>query len=316
MLLRLAFGRPPPVAGALHRLTRCASSWALPVVDARFNGLRADLTGTASAGAPAPSVAEFSVALAAAVDAGRAAGRGSLWLVLSTAQGALMPAAAALGFAFHHAEGAQATLHLWLPAGVKGAESTVCPVPPFATHVVGCAGVTLDERGRLLVVKEHGKSSIWKMPGGYSNLGEDWGDAAVRETWEETGVRTTFASVLALRHQHGVAWGRSDLYVMCRLRPLSELITIDPREIKEATWVDARTYIAETSHPLNRYVAQAALDDAAAEQGAAAAARSAAAATVARSPAMLEETVFIAATGRTVKCYRSGAAERAIVETR
>ena len=97
---------------------------------------------------------------------------------------------------------------------------------------------------------------------------------------------------------------------MCRLRPLTSLIALDPKEIAEATWVDARIFIAETSHPLNRFAAQSALDDHAAERSEAAAMRSAAAAIVARSrsPAIQEETVFIASTKRTVRCYRSAAA--------
>jgi len=45
------------------------------------------------------------------------------------------------------------------------------------------------------------------------NLGEEFGAAACREVEEETGVRSTFRSLLALRHQHDVSFGRSDMYV-------------------------------------------------------------------------------------------------------
>jgi ADP-ribose pyrophosphatase YjhB (NUDIX family) len=123
-----------------------------------------------------------------------------------------IPVAGLFGFRYHHAEGEDATLLLWLREGE-------CKVPPYATHHVGVAGALIygDE---ILVVKERvgpGAGS-WKLPGGYANLGEDLGAAAVREVWEETGVAAEFREVVALRHSHGAQWGRSDVYAVCRLR--------------------------------------------------------------------------------------------------
>lgn len=42
-------------------------------------------------------------------------------------------------------------------------------------------------------------------------------------------VASDFASVLALRHLHGAAWGRCYMYVMRRLRPRPPLqLRLDP----------------------------------------------------------------------------------------
>ena len=50
--------------------------------------------------------------------------------------------------------------------------------------------------------------------------GEDISEAAVREVAEETGVRTTFAAVLAMRQAHGLAVGqKSDLFFVSALKP-------------------------------------------------------------------------------------------------
>jgi ADP-ribose pyrophosphatase YjhB (NUDIX family) len=43
----------------------------------------------------------------------------------------------------------------------------------------------------------------------------------VRETFEETGVRTRFRSLLSFWHRHGLTWGKSDLYYVARLEPAS-----------------------------------------------------------------------------------------------
>ena len=292
--LRASAATAAPLRAAARRaLSDSAPPPLLSVSPAKFNGL----TLSVAAASPPPTADAFGEALARAVREARAEGRTSLWLNLSLAQGELFPPAARCGFAFHHAEGALATLHAWLPPAP-------CPVPPFATHQVGVAGVALDAAGRLLVVKDVGKASGWKFPGGLAELGEDFGATAVRETREETGVACEFRSVLALRQQHGVAWGRSDLYVMCRLALPpggSGEITLDPREIADARWMDAGEFIASTSHPLNRFVAQAAVHEARREAAGAAGGGSS-------SAAIAEESVFIGATGRTVKCYRAGAA--------
>ena len=57
--------------------------------------------------------------------------------------------------------------------------------------------------------------------GGLLDAGESFAEAAVRETFEETGVRTRFRSLLSFWHRHGLTWGKSDLYYVARLEPAS-----------------------------------------------------------------------------------------------
>jgi 8-oxo-dGTP diphosphatase len=59
---------------------------------------------------------------------------------------------------------------------------------------VPCAGaIVLDGQGRLLVIRRGREPGLglWSLPGGRCERGEDAAAAAVRETYEETGLRVT-----------------------------------------------------------------------------------------------------------------------------
>ena len=254
--------RGAPRAPALLRgAPRAAFSAAPPFAMQRapYNSLRLDaraLTAEAIAGAPAW--------LTSQLPAWRAAGVSSVWVEARLpAHAALLGALAAapLSFSFHHARGADATLLRWLPDGASR-------VPAFGGTQVGVGGVAVDGAGRVLLVKEKSaaaRGGDWKFPGGLADIGEDLGAAAIREVWEETGVRCEFRGLLALRHAHGVAWGMSDLYALALLRPLAGAggaggdplpLALDPTEIAEAAWHDAAAFAASTPHPLNAEIAR------------------------------------------------------------
>ncbi|XP_063776367.1 nucleoside diphosphate-linked moiety X motif 6 isoform X2 [Pseudophryne corroboree] len=147
----------------------------------------------------------------------------------------LIAYAALEGFRFHHAEQNTSTLTLWLKDGPSR-------LPGYATHQVGVAGAVLDEdTGKVLVVQDRNKTvNAWKFPGGLSDPCEDIGDTAVREVLEETGIKSEFRSLLSIRqqHNHPGAFGKSDMYIICRLKPLSNLINFCPHECIRCEWMD------------------------------------------------------------------------------
>jgi ADP-ribose pyrophosphatase YjhB (NUDIX family) len=101
---------------------------------------------------------------------------------------------------------------------------------------VGVAVV--DDQDRILVVQERsgpaaarGKD-FWKVPTGLVNHNESIADAAEREVMEETGIRVQFEGVVAFREQNNSGVERkTDLFFMCKARPLSSDISMQESEL-------------------------------------------------------------------------------------
>lgn len=55
---------------------------------------------------------------------------------------------------------------------------------------VGARGVILDEENRLLLI-QRSDNRRWAIPAGAMELGESMEECAIREVWEETGLRAT-----------------------------------------------------------------------------------------------------------------------------
>jgi len=173
----------------------------------------------------------------------RSEGRVAVWLHVPISLARCAAAASAHGFTYHHAKQDKAILSLWLGDG----ESRL---PGFATHQIGVAGAVLDEsNGKVLAVQDKNKTkNAWKFPGGLSNPGENIGATAVREVFEETGVRSEFKSLLSIRqqHNHPGAFGMSDIYIICRLSPLTHEINFCTQECLRCEWLDL-TELAKTN---------------------------------------------------------------------
>ncbi|MFC6617320.1 Nudix hydrolase [Deinococcus radiophilus] len=76
----------------------------------------------------------------------------------------------------------------------------------------GAGVVILDDAGRILLIQERGtpdkpdEAGLWHLPVGSVEPGENPQDAAVREAWEETGLRVRvvkFLNTRAARHRDG-----------------------------------------------------------------------------------------------------------------
>ena len=121
-----------------------------------------------------------------------------VWLKLRVDQAHLAGVAVQdAGFEFHHTKPDYIMLSQWLP-------SSPTKLPGFASHYVGVGGLVLNkDKTKMLCIQERRPSvefgALWKMPGGLVENGESIEEAAIREVWEETGVRANFKGILGFR---------------------------------------------------------------------------------------------------------------------
>jgi 8-oxo-dGTP diphosphatase len=200
------------------------------------------------------TVERFTTDLAESLDEWEADGVKVVWLQLPIERSELVQAAVIAGFVYHHAT------EQWL--GLTATLEHGSYVPPFATHYIGVGGIVIDASRRLLVIQErHHRHKHYKLPGGALQPGEHLVDAVIREVKEETGVDTEFLSIVCLRHWHGYRHGKSDIYFVTRLRPLTLEITLDPTEIAECFWMPVHEYLDHPdTHKFNRRIVSAALE--------------------------------------------------------
>jgi 8-oxo-dGTP pyrophosphatase MutT (NUDIX family) len=74
---------------------------------------------------------------------------------------------------------------------------------------VGARAVVVDADGRLLLI-HRSDNGHWAMPAGAMELGESIADCAVREVWEETGLRALAITPFALHT--GPAYTVTNMY--------------------------------------------------------------------------------------------------------
>jgi ADP-ribose pyrophosphatase YjhB (NUDIX family) len=105
------------------------------------------------------------------------------------------------------------------------------------SFVVGTTAAVTDRQGRILLVR-HSYKPGWSTPGGFLNRREAPADAAVREVWEELGIRVTVVGepVCIVRTEERI------VELVHRARPIDEAaaarVTPMSAEIAEARWFD------------------------------------------------------------------------------
>ena len=185
----------------------------------------------------------------------QAAGYKVVWLELNLDLADLVPVAVKQGFEYHHS----GKNYLMLTKSIV--ENAF--IPPYASHYIGAGGVAVNKNDELLVVHEKGRGSsapFYKLPGGALHAGEHLVEGVIREVLEETGIQSRFLSLACFRNQHGYRYGKSDIYFVCRLEPLTNEITKQEEEIEDCIWMPIKEYYkAESVSYFNKLVVRAAL---------------------------------------------------------
>lgn len=189
--------------------------------------------------------------------------KGACWLHIPIAESAMIPIAYSEGFKFHHTTPMEARLVKWL-------QNTPSKVPEYATHQLGVGAVVINDNNEILCVRElRNAYSKWKLPGGLADLGEDIFACAEREVAEETGIEAEGLSLISLRHTHNMQFGRSDMYIIARLKPKpnQKPPVAQEGEIAACEWIPFEEYRrmvqpdGESPHPMMAEILQVVAHD-------------------------------------------------------
>ena len=74
--------------------------------------------------------------------------------------------------------------------------------------------------------------------GGALDVGEYIHEAAIREVLEETGIQCEFETLLSARHMPDYRPGVGDIYIICKLKPLTSEIKMQEDEIADCKWMN------------------------------------------------------------------------------
>lgn len=109
---------------------------------------------------------------------------------------------------------------------------------PAGSYVIVVNIMTVNSRGRILMTRRAPSKSLagcWEITGGAKTAGETPAAAAVRELFEETGIRITEADLIYCGTERRTHW--FNLYYLCFRETANEAIRLQPGETDGARWV-------------------------------------------------------------------------------
>lgn len=214
------------------------------------------------------STTDFAAALQTSLKEWKSQGRKGIWLHIPASQADKIATAVAAGFRFHLVQHPQNTLVLsaWLPSFDDPTTISRLPIGPTHQVGVGCLVFHPHDASKMLVVQEKtgpaAAWSLWKMPTGLTDPGEDIHAAAERELKEETGLDAACQGILQFRQAHPtqltvqssqdqkrVYRTNSDLFFVCvlTLKSSEAEIILDacPEEIAAIQWMSVDEYCGQ-----------------------------------------------------------------------
>ena len=130
---------------------------------------------------------------------------------------------------------------------------------PEAVEVKAAGGVVWRRDGAgapEIAVVHRPRYDDWSLPKGKLDRGEDWQEAALREVWEETGLRCTLAEELSSTFYHDRK-GRSKAVRYWLMQPADGAFTPND-EVDEMHWMDLEAAAALLTYPHDAELVRAA----------------------------------------------------------
>ena len=118
---------------------------------------------------------EFEQRLVYSLNEWRQNGKRGCWIKLTKPFFEYLTFCVSLGFNVHHAQPEYIMLETWLPKTEKSM------IPSYAYSYMGGHAFIINDKSQIVVIREHYRSKIWKVPGGAIDFEEHATDGAQRE---------------------------------------------------------------------------------------------------------------------------------------
>lgn len=106
----------------------------------------------------------------------------------------------------------------------------------YVTPKVAVGAVVGDEDGRLLLI-QRADSGVWLYPTGWADVGYSPAEVAVKEVWEETGIKCEVVQPLAILDGLRLGFSRVPLYsLVFHCRALGGELAAHPQECLDVGW--------------------------------------------------------------------------------
>lgn len=119
----------------------------------------------------------------------------------------------------------------------------------YPLPVVGCFIFNQKEEVLLAKSPKWGKGKVWCVPGGKIDYEETIGEAAVRETEEEVGLKTEFVRMFAVYDAIFPKYfykKKHFIFFECELKvKVNQPVKLDGREITKFEWMSLRNALSQ-----------------------------------------------------------------------
>ena len=106
----------------------------------------------------------------------------------------------------------------------------------YVTPKVAVGAVVGDGDGRLLLI-QRADSGVWLYPTGWADIGYSPAEVAVKEVWEETGIRCEVVQPIAIHDGLRLGFSRIPLYsIVFHCRAVGGTLSPHPEECLDAGW--------------------------------------------------------------------------------
>ncbi len=142
-------------------------------------------------------------------------------------------------------------------AGVARRDHYYDPDAPQANSIVVAVTVfAQDDEDRVLLIHRT-DNSLWSLPGGTQEIGEDVSGTAVRETWEETGLKVKVTGLVGIysNPNHVVAYDDGEVRQQFAISVRAKVIggkLAGSSESAEVRWIHRDELESLPIHPSTR----------------------------------------------------------------